>query len=146
MRGLKEHSTALCISHLLLGCVCLGAISCGEASPRVPIDGTVSYQGKPIEEGQIIFFPTDSKASPSTGGVIQDGRYNIPKSKGPYAGVAYRVEITALGAAKSYTPNVSGAGPMVNVREQVIPPQYNQHSTLSVTISPDKPEYDFELE
>ena len=96
---------------------------CGSGSPSVRVWGTVSYQGQPVDEGQIVYFPTDGTENPSTGGVIQDGKYDIPKDDGPYAGGTYRVQITALGVEKSYTPNVSGAGPIVSVRDQLIPPK-----------------------
>jgi hypothetical protein len=122
---------------LLLACVCAAVAGCGGRSPSVRVWGTVSYQGRPVQEGQIIFFPTEDTESPSTGGVIEDGRYDIPEDDGPYAGGTYRVEITALGEEKTYSPNVSGEGPMINVREQLIPPEYNQQSTLRVTISAD---------
>ena len=55
---------------------------------------------------------TDTEV-PSTGGVIQDGQYDITKAGGPYAGGTYRVEFTAFGAEKTYSPHVSGAGPQV---------------------------------
>jgi hypothetical protein len=120
---------------------------CGSGSPSVRVWGTVSYQGQPVKEGQIIFFPTEGTESPSAGGMIHDGKYDIPKDKGPYAGGTYRVQITALGANKTYSPNVSGAGPMVSVREQLIPPRYNQQSTLRVAISADpaQNQHDFDL-
>ena len=139
--------TAMRLGRLLLVCVCAAVAGCGGKAPSVRVWGTVSYQGRPVNEGQIIFFPTDDTKSPSTGGVIEDGHYDIPKDDGPYAGGAYRVEITALGAEKTYSPNVSGVGPMVSVREQLIPPRYNQQSTLRVTISADpaQHQHDFDL-
>ena len=67
------------------------------------------------------------------------------KDDGPYAGGTYRVEITALGAEKTYSPNLSGEGPIISVREQLIPPEYNQQSTLRVTISADPARHNFDL-
>jgi len=113
------------------------AAGCGSRTPSVRVWGTVSYQGQPVKEGQIVLFPIEGTAGPSTGAAITKGQYDIPACSGPYVGGVYRVEITAFGAEKTYSPNVSGVGPIVSVREQLIPPRYNQQSTLRVTISAD---------
>jgi len=109
--------------------------------------GTVSYEEKPVQEGQIVFFPIEETRGPSTGAEIREGQYEIPRSAGPYAGGAYRVEITAAGPVRSYAPNASGAGMIAEVTDQYLPAAYNQQSTLRVAISPeaDENQHDFHL-
>jgi len=110
--------------------------------------GTVSYEGAPVQEGQIVFFPIEDTRGPSTGAEIREGRYEIPRSDGPRAGGVYRVEITAAGPARSYAPNASGAGMVAEVKGQLLPPAYNQQSKLRAEISPDADEnqHDFHLQ
>ena len=74
-------------------------------------------------------------AGPSTGGAIANGHYDIPARSGPRAGGTYRVEITAYGPERQYSPNVSGEGPNISVRDQLIPPKFNQNSSLRATIT-----------
>lgn len=123
------------------------ALGCARSSPSMHVWGSVTYEGAPVNEGQIIFFPVENTTGPSTGGIIRDGRYDIDKRSGPYARGVYRVQITALGVQREYNPNASGSGPAIAVREQFLPPQFNQNSKLQVTISPDarKNQHDFHL-
>jgi hypothetical protein len=37
--------------------VCLAALGCGKSGPTSTIRGKVTYQGKPIELGSVVFFP-----------------------------------------------------------------------------------------
>jgi hypothetical protein len=63
---MKTH-ISLVLLPLLLGCG--GALS---------VSGTVTYDGKPIEDGQISFLPVDGKGTPA-GAPIVGGKYRIDK-------------------------------------------------------------------
>ena len=129
-------------------CLLVPAAGCGRSSPARRVWGTVTYQGRPVEEGQIVFFPIEGTTGPSTGAAIEQGRYDVPARTGPYAGGVYRVEITALGPERTYSPNVSGEPPLITVRDPLIPPAFNRDSTLRVTIA-DRTgdnQHDFDLE
>jgi len=120
----------------VVGCgLLLAAGGCSRGPRTVHVAGEVSYQGKPVPEGLIVFFPVDGTAGPSTGGAIANGHYDIPARSGPRAGGTYRVEITAYGPERQYSPNVSGEGPNISVRDQLIPPKFNQNSSLRATIT-----------
>ena len=97
--------------------------------------GEASFDGKPIEQGEIIFFPAEPTRGPSVGGPIENGRYNIPADAGPQAGGTYRVEITGLKKGKKYTPSVSGDGPVVEPMVNFVPDIYNRKTTLQAKIS-----------
>lgn len=133
------------LGHVGLGFVLLAG--CGSHSPGMRVWGTVTYQGQPVQEGQIILVPIEGTPGPSTGGPVVNGRYEIPSSLGPYARGVYRVEITAMGEEKTYSPNASGEGPFYTVRQQLLPACYNRQSPLRITISPDpeKNQHDFLL-
>jgi len=54
-----------------------GLVGCGEANvPKGKVTGTVSFNGKPVKDGYIVFHPTDGKGSDS-GGPIVDGAYTL---------------------------------------------------------------------
>ncbi len=53
----------------------LAALACGCGGPN-RVGGTVTYEGAPIEKGQIIFVPSDGKG-PAVGGSIVHGKYMI---------------------------------------------------------------------
>jgi hypothetical protein len=60
----------------LLGVMLFAACAGGCASPIATVRGEVSYDGKPIETGTIIFMPADGKGAAASG-AIEDGRYTI---------------------------------------------------------------------
>ncbi len=132
---------------LWLCCLLCLTAGCGDAKTSMRMWGTVSYQGRPIEEGRIVFFPIESTTGPSVGTAIEQGSYDLPAQSGPYAGGVYRVEITGTGPERQYSPNLSGKGPTFTVRDQFIPPEFNQKSRLRVSVADRTKDnrHDFEL-
>lgn len=59
---------------------------------RVAVSGSVTYQGKPVENGIISFTPAKETNGFAAGGRIKGGNYSIPTAEGPSAG-RYRVQI-----------------------------------------------------
>jgi hypothetical protein len=59
---------------LFLSVLLLTAVGCGS---KGTITGTVSYQGKPIPAGTIIFSPDSGE--PAANGPIADGKYTVDK-------------------------------------------------------------------
>ena len=80
-----------CAAGLLLVCLaaCLG---CGTGLATV--EGTVTFDGKPVESGSIVFEPADG-AGPSAGGQIQNGKYQLAGEAGVMPGKKV-VRITAI--------------------------------------------------
>ena len=130
--------------------VALGLAGCGSGVRTVRAWGDVRWRGRPVEDGVIVFFPIEGTAGPSTGGVIVDGRYDVPAAKGPRAGGVYRVEITAAGEERTYSPDVgpSGADAQVTVSTPLIPANFNTATTLRTEVAegPDGHKQDFLLE
>ncbi|MGE3806809.1 MAG: hypothetical protein AB7K24_19245 [Gemmataceae bacterium] len=137
-----QRRTCYCLLTLLLA-------GCGSnSSSTMRVWGEVTLDGQPVEEGEIVFVPAAGAAGPSTGGPIQAGRYDIAAAQGPRAGGKYQVQIQAFGPPRSYSPNASGEGPFVEVRDNLAPARYNQQSTLSVQIAATAADnqHDFRLE
>lgn len=117
----RPSQLALAVAAVLVGC--------GDAGPkRYGVTGTVTYKGKPIENGLISFVPAGSEAS-AGGAPITDGRYEIPKAVGLPAG-EYRVIIsvpTGGPAPKEVAPGV-GAGERET--REALPARYNSQTEL----------------
>jgi hypothetical protein len=61
--------------------VAIAAQGCGgsETIKKVPVTGTVTYEGKPLESGTISFYPQESRPGAGTAGaVIKGGKYAAP--------------------------------------------------------------------
>ncbi|MDB5338385.1 MAG: hypothetical protein JWN70_4004 [Planctomycetaceae bacterium] len=130
----------------------LGLAGCwGGSNGRASVWGTVSFDAKPVEDGVIAFVPSGNTKGPSTGGRIQQGKYEISGDKGPLPG-SHRVEITAtrvtgttevkgLGTGPS---GPSAAGSVKNI-ESYIPAQFNTQSTLEFVVRPGSNQQNFDL-
>ncbi len=114
---------------------------CGSGSDQLgEITGTVTYDGKPVEEGAITFIALDGK-SPTAGGVVKDGKYTATKVP---VGAA-KVSITAVkvvGKKKAYD---APGSPEVPVTESLLPPKYNHATELKFDVKPGSQTKDFEL-
>ena len=112
------------------------SIGCEQPGPRTyPVSGTVTFDGKSVSEGDILFVPTDTSLAPDAG-KITDGKFTVRAKAG-----TCRVEITALNITPD-TPVVMGSP----LAENYIPERYNLESTLTAEVSADgENSYTFEL-
>ena len=106
----------------------LGGCSDDDPYDRVSVSGNVTFQGQPVEDGQIRFSPKRGTTAPVVVEQITDGRYATTKSGGVPVG-QYRVEI------RSYDPNTSfPKGPKDPPRPQLLPAKYNTRSKLEFAV------------
>src|SRR5262245_38093330 len=119
----------------LLGPACAAVLlvaGCGDG--RVRVHGTVLFEGKPLEEGFVSFEPADG-VGPTTGGAITGGKYDLTGEARATAGEKI---VRIIGSRKTgrKVPAGNPPGAMVDEWVQCIPKQYNDQSTLRVTIPP----------
>lgn len=127
-------------------------LGCSRDSPRVAIEGQVTLDGQPLAGGQIAFIPLGAASAPTAGATIEGGRYRIAAERGPFPG-EYRVEIRAFrGTGKRVWDGMGDENApasqkrFVEELEQYLPREYNDESTLRVTISDAKVNrHDFSL-
>lgn len=114
------------------------ASGCGERDGQVPVAGTVTFQGQPVPSGEIIFTPAGQVAA-SVATKIEAGKYDLRLPEG-----RQQVRITAYREVpgKFDTSNPGEQTPMV---EMYIPPQYNDQTTLEVTVDGVTKTHDFTL-
>ncbi|WP_250847133.1 hypothetical protein [Aquisphaera insulae] len=109
---------------------------CGsEPGPhRRPVEGAVELDGKPLTTGTITFAPVNG--GPGAFGEITDGTYRFGKSDGPAPG-RHKVEIVSVQSSGRTIPSPDIPGETIEESRNIIPPDYNAHTTLEVDVKPD---------
>jgi hypothetical protein len=136
MKSLSLILTVLCTAILFAGC---GGATNGPAT--FPVSGKVTWDGKPLAEGNIVFRDAENKAV-SAAGKIEDGEFSFKAVAG-----SKKVVITASREVPGKTA-VGGAPdePPVPAIEQYIPANYNEKTTLDAVVSDSgSNEYEFDL-
>lgn len=128
MRGLAW----LCVSFVMSGIA-----GCGESGPeRIGMNGIVTYNGEPIEDGEISFQPVEGTQAPPTSTTITDGKYELPAKWALVPGTyqvavrSYRVSLddgAKLPGSTLDRPPPSGG---IEVKDQMLPEKFNTKSTI----------------
>ena len=126
----------VCSIPLLQGCG-------GPASSTVPISGTVSVEGQPVEGGLITFISVDGEA-PAAGAPIQDGAYQAEVEPGEKKVMVLGTKVVGEEYILKGVPD-SGTRQKI---ETITHPNYNaKHLTpLTATISDSNEEMNFDLQ
>jgi hypothetical protein len=115
---------------LILAAISLAALlGCGETK-RMPIEGTVSLDGQPLEKGSITFRPLPGTTGPTAGAAIVNGKFVIMSSGGPFAG-KFVVEISDVRATGR---KVEGPRGLVDEHLEFLPARYNTRSELQAEV------------
>ncbi len=124
---MSARITTLCAIFVLLA-----VVGCGEKIYTV--SGTVSYDGKPVENGNIVFEAADGGPGLASGG-IKDGKYTLQSKPGKK-----KVAITG------YRPK-AGSDPKdpQPPTEEYIPAKYNIKSELTKEVTSGENRFDFDL-
>jgi hypothetical protein len=82
---------------IALGVGCMLLCGCGDhRPPGVDLQGSVTWQGKPVPTGFVVFSPDPAKGSGHQGiAPIQDGRYDTRKEGGRCVAVGPQVAMVA---------------------------------------------------
>lgn len=111
------------------------ATGCQGQVTQVAVQGMVTYDNAPVEDGQVAFEPTTS--GKMYYGIITKGSYSISREFGLAPG-EYRARITASRPTnqKAETDSFITAEDSLVINEQFIPAKYNVASELIVKIEP----------
>lgn len=118
----------------LLILILIPATGCGgDGLEKVIVSGKVTYDGREVDNGEILFYPIADTKGPVSGGPIHDGWYKTTGKGGVPVG-RHRVQIRAFKANPEYKQDdpTSYAG-----RIQYLPDKFNKNSTLQVEIPSD---------
>ena len=95
---------------------------CGGGNAKLGLQGTVTYENRPIEKGRIDFLPVDGTTGPSTGAPIQQGAYAVAANQGVLASGTYQVRVTAYRKTGRKEPNrIDRGGPPPRNRRKLHP-------------------------
>jgi hypothetical protein len=105
---------------------------CGYRSglERVEVSGKATYDGKPIEVGQIRFIPLETTRAPVTIEPIRDGAFDTSTTGGVPVG-SFRVELRMYDPQEYRDAPRTAGSPAV---KQLLPDKYNRESQLQLEI------------
>jgi hypothetical protein len=118
---------------LLITAVGISALTgCGQHDQweRVVVSGMVTYNGQPVEKGQIRFIPAEGTSGPITVDPIDLGKYDTTNTGGVPVGT-HRIEIVGYSAKEYATASTGPGAPPVR---QLLPKKYNSQTKLKETI------------
>ena len=121
--------------------VVMAVAGCGPDGPRTyPIKGTVTFDGQPVEDGQIVLIPSEKGLTPDAG-PIKDGKFSFVAREGRKQ---VRIEATRAipGKTVPLAPPMTGTKPVL---EMYIPEIYNAKSKLKVTVTDTESDNQFEF-
>ena len=122
---------------------CLSA-GCGKTDARCEASGAITFNGKPLDSGTIVFVSSDGKSQASA--LIAGGAYQIPKAQGVPPG-KYRISISSPdGKTPDADPNAL-PGPSGNfASKDRIPKAFNSESKHEVEVKTGDPNrFDFTI-
>jgi hypothetical protein len=109
--------------------------SCSRENTLITIGGSVTFDGAPLPDGDILFTPADPQFG-SEAAKIKDGVYQVTIRPGQS-----KVQIRAS------RPVPGKKGPMgEQLIEDYIPAKYNDQSNLSIDVSTSQRKHDFQLQ
>src|SRR5262249_5814225 len=105
----------------------------GDRTPRVPVSGTVTLNGQPLESGQITFIPDTGENVVGT--AIKNGRYSLARSEGPSPG-SHRVNIWSQAPTGKKVPSdpETPGSELIDETREVLPARYNKKTELKKDI------------
>ena len=121
-------------------------LGCGGTDPnRSAIGGYVTLDGKPVEQGSIVFMPVDGTTGAAAGGPIEGGRYQIAAKDGAAVGWN-RVEVRAVRKTGRMIPKgLGGTGKMIEEQVEGAAARFNAKSTLKINVKSADNTADFEV-
>ncbi len=139
------------------GLICVGVIAliggCQSATEKdwetAAVSGSVTVDGKPLEEGTIRFAPIGGTPGPKTSFDIRSGEFQSDAQHGPSVGT-HRIEIESANDQKLAHDDEQALqelkGRHVRRRARpVVPVIYNTQSRLTATVKQDMQPIDFSL-
>lgn len=106
---------------------------------RVPVEGTVLLDERPLKQGVLWFIPADGVCGPKTSAIIADGHYGMTEQSGPVTG-KHRVEIYLVDASLPAFDDEYKLAQLSTQRHKKLdkpvrlPLQYSDQSTLVADI------------
>lgn len=118
------------LKYVLAAIALLMLSGCRDPNSPQAVSGSVTFQGKPLDQGTIEFTAPDAPAPFAA--LISDGKYDIPAAQGLVPGNC-KVRITST-EAFPITPEEYAAGKTAPPAKERIPEKYNAASQETVEV------------
>lgn len=122
--------------------IMIGGCSASSGPEKVIVQGSVTFAGKPVANGEVLFYPIDGTPGSVAGGPIKEGQYTA-KGRGGVPVGKHRVEI------RGYRPPSRPGGADTAIEggpaEQYLPDIYNAYSELTCEVDASNATQDFDL-
>jgi hypothetical protein len=113
---------------------------CSSSDGMVELRGTVTLDDKPLQEGLIAFVPAAGETAKAEA-VIQNGVYSVRLPPGEKV-----VEIRGFKTVgHEHAVKGNPSSPLLPIRQDIVPVNYNERSELKRTISTSSSTEDFAL-
>lgn len=132
------HRQARCNLFMLLALIGL-ASGCSDNAGTTPVRGTVTYQGKPLEGGTVLFNPINSAHSPARAKIQPDGTYELHAPPGEHK--------IAVNLYTETDPSLEPDDPGYKPAQSLIPEKYSSiaRTPLKGTVTEQETVIDLEL-
>lgn len=122
-------------------------IGCGRTDPnRGAIEGAVTLDGKPLENGSIQFEPMEGTTRVVVGGPIERGQYRLSGKNGPTVGLNRVAIRAARKTGKTIPKPMAPPGETVEEWVESVAHKFNTDSTLTFDVKPGDNTADFAVE
>jgi hypothetical protein len=136
-----NHIKFFAILSVLVGVACF--VGCKPDDGLNDVEGTVTLNGQPLENGYIEMGPMAGQSGTPVGGAITAGKYKIRASEGEMI-VGIRAQKTIQLTPEQQTADEKAHNVTERV-EDIIPDKYNNRSELKATITKGKNTVDFAI-
>jgi hypothetical protein len=135
VNNLRNNAWALRLLRIIRASLLLPLflLGCDAGNGRIGLEGTVTLDGTPLDEGNIAFRPLPGTKGPTAGGSIKNGKYSVRSDEGLFPG-SYRVDITASRKTGKKTKDLL-MNMMIDELEQFLPAKYNTKSELTAEVT-----------
>ncbi|EDL61352.1 hypothetical protein PM8797T_12648 [Gimesia maris DSM 8797] len=126
---MKLNMISLC-SVLLLLSIMTGCGEQIEKKPTAPVKGIVTFEGKPLETGEVVFFP-DSGEQIAHGKIQPDGSFELTTYEDGDGAFPGKHTVTII--SERDMEGVSAEDPEASLEPSFIPTKYNMQKTSGLT-------------
>lgn len=127
----RHRSRIVVLVGVVLLLVVVSATGCGKRRALAPVHGQVSYQGKPLRFGTVMFQPESGQ--PATGIIQQDGTFRMV-THGEGEGAALGKNLIRIACYEEQDPSHKFVPGQPTLGRLLIPERYLMFETSGLTI------------
>lgn len=140
-----DTRTSVCLCFLVTATLVL--LGCGPGNPlgAIPVKGTVTYNGKPLQQGEVLYNPVDTKGRRAKGKIQSDGTFRLTTLETNDGAVPgeYQISILAYAPHPGEPTRTEASEQRDQIKQRIqrghiIPERYTDPETSGLTDVVDK--------